>query len=159
MHARSGSVRARPKHVAIAVPWQTVEVLRWGAVGAMSRLILVGLGGALGAVARYLTTLAASRLLGASFPYGTLFVNLVGCLLIGLAVGWTVDGRTGLGESARLLLVTGLLGGLTTFSSFGLEAVELLRAGRPAAGIGYVLANVLLGLAAALIGLSGAPGR
>lgn len=125
----------------------------------MSRLLLVGIGGACGAILRYLTTLVAGRVLGADYPYGTLIVNLVGCLLIGLAVGWTVDGRTGLGDSARLLLVTGLLGGLTTFSSFGLEAVELLRAGRPAAGIGYVLANVVLGLAAALIGLSGAPGR
>lgn len=125
----------------------------------MSRLLLVGIGGACGAILRYLTTLVAGRVLGAGYPYGTLIVNLVGCLLIGLAVGWTVDGRTGLGDSARLLLVTGLLGGLTTFSSFGLEAVELLRAGRPAAGIGYVLANVVLGLAAALIGLSGAPGR
>ncbi len=124
----------------------------------LDRIVLVAAGGALGAVGRYLVTLMAHRLFGAGLPWGTLAVNLVGCFLIGLVMGWTLDGRSGLSEPARLLLVTGLLGGLTTFSSFGLETVELLRAGRGLAGIGYALGSLLLGVAAAALGLAMAPG-
>lgn len=92
-----------------------------------ANLALVGAGGALGAIARYVVGLAAHR--GATpgaFPWGTLAVNLAGCLLIGLGAG-LADTRGGLPAEARLFLFVGVLGGFTTFSSFGYETFTLLR--------------------------------
>jgi len=106
----------------------------------LTAILLVAAGGAAGSVARYLAGLAAT-MLGAGFPWGTLAVNLLGSALIGLAAGLGASG------DARLLLVTGFLGGFTTFSAFSLEAVGL--AGRaPFLAVLYVLGSVLLGLAA-----------
>lgn len=98
----------------------------------------VALGGALGALARYAVV---SLLAGASWPWGTLAVNVLGSLLIGVVVGawhaeaWFVD-------VGRPLLVVGLLGGFTTFSTFSLDALLLLQAGRFGAAAAYVLASV-----------------
>lgn len=101
----------------------------------MNALAWVGLGGAVGAIGRHLTSHLAERWLGLGFPYGTLAVNWIGCLAIGAIMGGLLGGEAGagrplLGENARLFLVVGLLGGFTTFSSFGLEGVQLMKAGR-----------------------------
>jgi fluoride exporter len=104
----------------------------------------VALGGAIGCVARYLSTLAAAHLLGASFPFGTLFVNLLGCLLAGLVFG-LFESRPGLPSMVRILVLTGFLGGFTTFSSFALETVNFLQTGSWAIAIGSFLANNLVG--------------
>lgn len=112
----------------------------------MSQLLLVGLGGFLGSVARYLLGGWILHLAPqAKFPFGTFTVNLAGCLAIGLLAG--LAEKHGLfGPSARLFLFTGLLGGFTTFSAFGLETLFLLRRGEPWLALAYVAGSVLLGL-------------
>jgi CrcB protein len=106
-----------------------------------SAILLVAAGGALGSVLRYLVSLAALGWLGAGFPWGTLAVNLLGSAAIGLLAG------LGIGGPARLFLVTGLLGGFTTFSAFSLETA-LLWERAPGLAAAYVAASVGLGLAA-----------
>ena len=107
----------------------------------LTALLLVALGGAAGSVLRHLVSVAASGLLGAGFPWGTLAVNILGSAAIGIAAGIGVQGE------ARLLLVTGFLGGFTTFSAFSLETATLFERA-PALALLYVAASVGLGLAA-----------
>lgn len=94
---------------------------------------LVFLGGGLGAVCRYLVTTQIGARFGTMFPWGTLSVNLLGSLLMGWILGLilllTERTGSGLGEAARLLLTVGFLGGFTTFSSFSMETLTLLRGG------------------------------
>lgn len=116
-------------------------------------------GGALGSVVRYAVSGAAQRLLVpgagtfASFPAGTLVVNVSGSLLIGLLAG-LAESRALLGAEARLLLVTGVLGGYTTFSAFSLETLLLLRAGQTTTALTSVGLQVGLGVAAAFAGFT-----
>lgn len=112
--------------------------------------LLVFLGAGLGGVARHGINLAAVRA-GATFPWGTLFINVSGSLLMGLVTGW-LAARGGL-PGAKLFVATGILGGYTTFSTFSLEAILLLERGDWAAFAGYVLGSVLLGLGALFLGL------
>lgn len=122
-------------------------------------LLLVATGGAFGSVARYAVSGAAQRLLVpgagtfASFPAGTLIVNISGSLLIGLVAG-LAESRALLGAEARLLLVTGILGGYTTFSAFSLETLLLLRAGQTTTALTSVALQVGLGVAAAFAGFT-----
>lgn len=123
----------------------------------MPSLFLVMLGGALGSAARYLTGKLALAWFGPAFPWGTLAVNLIGGLAMGLVAGSLVR----LGEASepwRLLLAVGVLGGFTTFSSFSLELVTMLERGDWLAGIGYVLASVIGAAAAVAAGLGIARG-
>lgn len=92
----------------------------------MSRLLLIGLGGALGTMARYLIGIGASRAFGSALPYGTLLVNALGCFLIAI-VAYAAFVAGALSPTMRLAISTGFLGGLTTYSSFNLETTELLR--------------------------------
>jgi fluoride exporter len=114
----------------------------------MMQVLLVALGGAVGSVARYGVGVAAARWFGLAFPWGTLAVNLVGSLAIGmLAV------RVGpADENTRLLLGVGLLGGFTTFSAFSLETVRLMEH-QPGLAVLYVAASLLLGVGACWLGL------
>jgi CrcB protein len=114
----------------------------------MDKLLLVGLGGFLGTVARYaLGGLLARWKSGSSFPYETLVVNVVGCLAIGFLAG-LAETRGILGGTTRAFLFIGLLGGFTTFSSFGYETFQLLRDGQLAAAASSVTLQLLLGLGA-----------
>ena len=114
----------------------------------MGRLVLVMAGGAFGAGARFLL----ARAVGASrFPWGTLGVNVIGGLLMGLLAAAATRGLVG--EDARLALGVGVLGGFTTFSAFSLETVQLIGAGQTGAAIVYVLASVLGACAALYAGL------
>lgn len=107
----------------------------------MFNLLLVMLGGAIGAGLRYLVGLTTVRLFGPAFPWGTLTVNLVGGLAMGLLAGWVV--RVGGADGARLFLGVGVLGGFTTFSSFGLDTVSLVQRGAPGIAFAYVMASVI----------------
>lgn len=119
----------------------------------MSSLFLVMAGGAVGAGARYLTGSATLRLLGPAWPWGTLTVNLVGGLLMGMLVGWL--GRLeGSGESWRLLLGVGVLGGFTTFSAFSLDVALMLQRGEWGPAGLYVALSVIGSIAALFAGLA-----
>jgi CrcB protein len=92
----------------------------------MTRLLLVGLAGALGTLARYGIAVWAGKAIGAGFPYGTLIVNLVGCFLIAI-VAYAATATTLVSPTLRVVLATGFMGGLTTYSSFNLETTRLLQ--------------------------------
>ncbi|MCT4608466.1 MAG: fluoride efflux transporter CrcB [Pelagimonas sp.] len=115
-----------------------------------ANLAQVAIGGAIGASARYLTGLLAVRLLGKGFPWGTLFVNIVGSFLMGVLVVALL--HVG-GNRFAPLLMTGLLGGFTTFSAFSLDAVTLYERGALALAGAYITASVVFSLAALFAGL------
>jgi CrcB protein len=108
-------------------------------------LLAVAGGAAVGAVLRYLLGAWVTARAGPGFPFGTLLINLIGCLLIGVVLTLAA-GRLPLKEPVRLLLVTGLLGGFTTFSSFGYETYSLVLRGAWPAALAYVAASVAGGL-------------
>lgn len=107
----------------------------------MLPFLLIFLGGGVGAVCRYGVTLLC-RPYSAAFPSGTLLVNLLGALLMGM-LAEVLSRQTALSEPLRLLLLTGVLGGFTTFSAFSLETANLLSAGRWGAACGYAAASVI----------------
>ncbi|MEO1020324.1 MAG: fluoride efflux transporter CrcB [Pseudomonadota bacterium] len=116
----------------------------------MTAAIWVALGGACGSVLRYWGTLATARLLGDAFPWGTLFVNVIGSALIGIiAVLDAPEGRFALPEAVRPLILVGLFGGFTTFSSFSLQTLSLVEQGRWSLGA----ANVLLSVSLCMVGV------
>ena len=115
----------------------------------------VFIGGGLGAVCRYGVTTTVGMLLGGMFPWGTLVVNLVGSLLMGLVLGALLPLAKSLQllpESLRLLLTVGFLGDFTTFSSFSMETLTLLRGDSFFLAAVNVVGSIVLGLAAAYIG-------
>jgi fluoride exporter len=114
-------------------------------------IFLVFVGGGLGASARFAVNQLALAWLGTGFPWGTMAINVAGSLAIGLAAG--LFGTIEAGMGMRLLLVTGFLGGFTTFSAFSLEAVRLVERGAAGAALGYVAASVLGSIAATAAGL------
>lgn len=118
----------------------------------MTQIVLVGLGGMIGSVSRFLLSGFVQRLspiLG--FPLGTLVVNVVGCFLIGLLIGLT-ETRQLFGPEIRLFLFIGVLGGFTTFSTFGYETFALLRDAESPQAIISVGLHLFLGLGAVWVG-------
>jgi len=107
----------------------------------MPNLLLVMLGGAIGAGLRHLVGVMALAKAPPGFPWATLFVNLAGGLAIGLLAGWFV--RTGANEQMRLFLAVGLLGGFTTFSAFSLETWLMIERGQIGLAALYVAASVI----------------
>lgn len=107
--------------------------------------LAVGVGGALGAIARYLLGGAVHRLLPGFFPYGTFVVNLIGCIVFGLIAG-LAESRFVVGPLGRAFMLVGILGGFTTFSSFAFESFELLRNGQLFQAGFNVIGQVMLGL-------------
>jgi CrcB protein len=118
----------------------------------LKKPVLVMCGGSLGAASRYGIGLLAARIWGTSFPWGTLIVNLVGCFFIGLVFG-LADSVRFLTPDMRLLLVTGYLGALTTFSTFCLETVAAARAGLRLQPLTNILINNTGGLALTFLGI------
>jgi CrcB protein len=119
----------------------------------MKNIILVGIGGMGGSIARYLTATYFTRLIPAAFPYGTFAVNIIGCLVIGVIFG--LSGRFSWFTSDwRIFLATGFCGGYTTFSSFAVENVQLIQQANYFTFAVYSIASFTLGLLAVFIGLS-----
>ncbi len=116
------------------------------------RLILtIGAGSFIGGILRYLISLSVQSKVLSTFPYGTLTVNVAGCLLIGLVYG--LSDRFTISPEMRLFLATGILGGFTTFSAFSNETIGMLRDGQYwMAGI-YIAASIILGLLATIGGI------
>jgi fluoride exporter len=119
--------------------------------------LLVASGGGIGAWLRYLVGLGWTALLGPvradAFPWATLTVNVLGSLAMGLVIGWLA--RFGAhGESTRLFLAVGLLGGFTTFSSFSMDIVFLAQRGQPTLGMWYAAISVFAGMIGLIAGLS-----
>ncbi|HCK08725.1 MAG TPA: fluoride efflux transporter CrcB [Candidatus Latescibacteria bacterium] len=118
----------------------------------MRELILVGSGGFIGAVLRYLASGMVNRLYPLlSFPYGTLVVNVVGCLLIGFLSGLAASRGT-IGPQTRLFLLVGILGSFTTFSTFGYETISLIDSSERLSAVLYVLVSVFMGIVAVMVG-------
>ena len=114
--------------------------------------LYVFLGGGAGSLTRYLVGSAVLKNFSTNFPVATLCVNLVGCLIIGLLTGFAQRSEF-FTLNTRLLLITGFLGGFTTFSAFGLETVTLIKRGDTALAFANIALSVGLGLAAVWIGL------
>lgn len=121
----------------------------------MAPVLLVFVGGGLGAVARYVVTLAATRAFGANFPWGTFGINISGSLVMGLIAGFFVGrGSPAEWDNARLFLTTGVLGGYTTFSAFSLDTIVLWERGEIGALGIYVIGSVVLSIIALFLGYS-----
>jgi CrcB protein len=116
--------------------------------------LAVGLGGGIGAVARHAVNGVVTLRFGGGFPVGIFVVNTAGCLAIGLLAGLAAAGRLPVAEVGRTFLIAGLLGGFTTFSSFGLDTFTLLRGGQPALAFGNAAGQVVVGLFAVWLGFS-----
>ncbi|HYY42694.1 MAG TPA: fluoride efflux transporter CrcB [Pyrinomonadaceae bacterium] len=118
----------------------------------MKNALAVGVGGFFGCIARYLTGVLIIRLLAAPvFPYATLLVNVVGCLLIGL-LGGLAEHTQLLSPQLQLLLIVGALGGFTTYSAFGYQTLALVHEGRMLSAGLNVAAHITLGLSAVWLG-------
>ncbi|MFA6075304.1 MAG: fluoride efflux transporter CrcB [Negativicutes bacterium] len=118
----------------------------------MSELMIVAVGGALGAVSRYLLGLLAINRWGALFPYGTMLANFLGCFIIGLFMTLVLE-RLEISPYWRLLVVTGFCGGLTTFSSFSYESLRLLQSGEYLLGALNVVLNMVIGFGLTIFGM------
>ncbi|WP_221795499.1 fluoride efflux transporter CrcB [Oceanobacter mangrovi] len=116
-------------------------------------IIWIGIGGALGAIMRYLTASTVFRMMGQAFPYGTLSVNLIGSFVIGIAYVVLVQQQWG-SEHYKQLAMVGFLGAFTTFSTFSLESIALMQQERWVAFGTYVLVSVLGCFAATGLGMA-----
>lgn len=119
----------------------------------MLQTLLVMTGGAIGAALRYHVGRASLTLFGPGWPWGTLFANVAGGLVMGLFAGWLAARAAG-GESLRLFVAVGVLGGFTTFSSFSLETMLMIERGEFASALGYILVSVTASIGALALGLT-----
>jgi CrcB protein len=120
---------------------------------AMQNILLIGAGGALGAVSRHLVGRTALRLLGGDQPWGTLAVNVAGGLMMGLLIGFLVATERGDQHAARMFAAVGFLGGFTTFSAFSLEMALMIERKAWLNAFAYAAGSVVLSLGALMIGM------
>lgn len=114
-------------------------------------ILIVGAGGFLGSIARYLTTLAVDRKFNSFFPFGTLVVNIAGAFLLGLIAAYMLK-RTGNGFALKMFLTTGFCGGFTTFSAFALENMLMVQQKLTMPAVLYSAVSLLLGIGAVWLG-------
>ena len=119
----------------------------------MNIIILVAFGGALGSVIRYFTELVCKRFTLNAIPIGTIIVNIIGSFLIGYSMQYLLS-RNIATEEYRRFIMTGFLGGLTTFSSFSLEILQMLQDGKLFLAVSYVFLSITIGLLAVWLGIS-----
>ncbi len=119
----------------------------------MMATVYVFLGAGFGGAMRHWVNLVCARAFGTGFPWATVGVNVAGSFIIGAAAAWFAFRSGGGNQHLRLFLVTGILGGFTTFSAFSLDVALLWERGASGAAIGYVLASVVLSIGAAFAGL------
>lgn len=117
----------------------------------MQKLLYVGVGGFIGACLRYLVSTGLTKSLGTQFPYGTLVVNVIGGVLIGLIMELGLNAHL-ISPELKLFLTTGVMGGLTTFSTFSYETVGFLSDGRYFTGILNICLNLFLSIAGVMLG-------
>ncbi|MCS5711937.1 fluoride efflux transporter CrcB [Candidatus Berkiella aquae] len=122
----------------------------------MNNLILIFIGAGVGGVLRYWLSSRIQLFLGSPFPYGTLFVNVSGSFLMGFLFVFIMERFTGLGPQLRALLLIGLLGGYTTFSSFSIETLQLVENGQWVGALTNIVLSILLCITATWIGIIGA---
>lgn len=113
--------------------------------------LLVGLGGGVGSILRYLTGIAAGKLFPTKLPLGTFIVNIIGCFIVGILIGLLQKTAT-TDSNMRLLLIVGFCGGFTTFSAFSAESLSMIQSGNILTGILYITASIITGLLAVWIG-------
>ncbi len=116
-------------------------------------VVFVGIGGAAGSSLRYVVSNLIQSQTSSGFPFGTLLVNVIGCLIIGLLIGASMSAPVKLNENLRLLLATGFCGGFTTFSAFSAESVVLFDKGEFGLAATYILSSIVLGLVATVAGI------
>lgn len=112
----------------------------------------VGLGSFIGGICRYLVTLFIQNRFLTTFPFGTMFVNVLGCFLIGVI--YALSDRGNLSPLWRMFLATGMMGGFTTFSTFSNETVSMLRDAEYVPAFSYIAFSIIIGLAATIGGIS-----
>lgn len=120
----------------------------------LQKLLLIAVAGGLGTLARYGMTGAVQNVLGKDFPWGTVSVNLLGCLLFGVVWGLTMESRLTVSPEVRIILLVGFMGGFTTFSSFGFETAKLLEDSEWLLALGYLALQNGGGLVAMFLGLA-----
>ncbi|MEX1202002.1 MAG: fluoride efflux transporter CrcB [Ferruginibacter sp.] len=118
----------------------------------IKQILIVGLGGGLGSIFRFLTSLFTAKYYSNAFPLATLTANTVGCFLIGLLIG-LLEQNIQTNQNLKLLLITGFCGGYTTFSTFAAENISLLQANNYFTTILYIVTSVIAGLFAVWLGL------
>ena len=116
------------------------------------KLLLVGTGGFLGSVLRYVSSKSVDEKLNSVFPYGTLTVNIIGSFILGLIYAWAIR-KTGDPENMRLFLGTGFCGGFTTFSAFAFENLNMIEQRLFGSAAVYILASLILGILAVFGGI------
>ena len=118
----------------------------------MKIILAVGLGSFIGGICRYLVTLFIQNKFLTTFPFGTMFVNVLGCFLIGIIYALSDSGS--LSPLWRMFLATGMMGGFTTFSTFSNETVSMLRDAEYVPAFSYIAFSIIIGLAATIGGIS-----
>lgn len=118
----------------------------------MNAFLAVFLGAGIGGALRHAVNLAALKLLGSGFPFGTVAVNIIGCFIMGVAIAWFAL-KTDPGQMWRLFLTTGILGGFTTFSAFSLDAALLIERGAYVMASAYILTSLIASVGGLFIGL------
>jgi len=119
----------------------------------LQKVICVGIGGFIGAAMRYLISIQSSKLLNSSIPLGTLIANVLGGFLIGVIMEISMSTDL-ISPNLKLFLTTGIMGGLTTFSTFSYETISLLGDGKYLLGIGNIFLNLILSLGGVVLGTS-----
>lgn len=119
----------------------------------MVPIVLVGIGGAIGSIGRYLSGVLVGRLWPTTFPLATMLINISGSLIMGLFIGWLARTTPAWQADARLFVAVGILGGFTTLSSFSLDTVVLIERGEIGQAALYVVGSVVVSVLALFVGL------